>query len=273
MVERPMHSLMRLRKFRLFSPGLLILFCAADLSAQQAPPAPDPRVADFKKLSAQIVDQRKNGLDEKEDVQEQALKLLDAFVLEQLNRPGTADLAAINQRLASLRSGAESVGERFELVRLGATLTGAVYYALVVNFSLSGPSAVRFFPPSDSGYRLAAKIDRWEQPDYFDEYLELVPYPASDVVFVTVNGRTDELRSGTFAAWRFTEGHFVSLWSTDILERSAYELRPDGFHLSFCSQNDEKDPRICRKITRERYVWDSFSWRRVERQESDAPQP
>jgi hypothetical protein len=183
------------------------------------------------------------------------------------------DFAAINQRLAASLAQPGAVGESYELVRLGAMPKGEVLCALVVNLSIGGPSAIRYYPPSPQGYRLAARIDRWEFPDYFDEYVELVPIKASDIVFVTVNGRADELRTGTFAAWRFVEGRFTAVWTTDILERSSYEDRPDGFQLTYCSQNDEQNPRLCRRMMRERYQWDGFVWRRVEHQESEAPKP
>jgi len=250
----------------------LLTFLAAPTRAQQPPVAPeDPRLDEFKQMAAQVVERRRSGAEESEDLQEKTLKLLDAIVLGELNRAGAGDLAAINQRLAANLARAGAVGESYELTRLGATPTGEIFYALVVNFSMSGPSAVRYYPPSPQGYRLAARIDRWEFPDYFDDYVELVPIKASDIVFVTVNGRTDELRTGTFVAWRFSDSRFTAVWTTDILERSAYEIRPDGFHLSYCSQDDEQSPRLCRRVMRERYQWDGFAWRRVEQQESDAP--
>jgi len=253
---------------------LLTLLAAPLARAQQPPTAPeDSRPAEFKKLAAQVVERRRAGVDESEDLQEKTLKLLDELVAEQLNRTGPRDLAAINQRLAATLARPGAIGESYELVRLGAHANGEVFCALVVNFSLSGPSAIRYFPPFPQGYRFAARIDRWEFPDYFDEYVELVPITASDIVFVTVNGRTDELLTGTFAAWRFSDGRFTAVWTTDILERSSYEVRPDGFHLSFCSQNDEQNPRLCRRMMKERYQWDGFAWRRSERQESDAPKP
>lgn len=253
---------------------LLSLLAAPRARAQQPPAAPeDPRPAEFKRLAAQVVERRRFGADESEELQEKTLKLLDALVLEQLNRTGPRDLAAINQRLAASLARPGAVGESYELVRLGARPDGEVFYALVVNFSLSGPSAIRCYPPSPQGFRLAARIDRWEFPDYFDEYAELVPITASDIIFVTVNGRTDELHTGTFAAWRFSDGRFTAVWTTDILERSSYEVGPDGFHLSFCSQNDEQNPGLCRRMMSERFQWDGFAWRRVEQRESDAPKP
>ncbi|MCL5289206.1 MAG: hypothetical protein M1453_14580 [Acidobacteria bacterium] len=254
--------------------AFVLLLCVPRAGAQQPAAAPeDPRVAEFKKLAAQLVERRRAGVDESEDMQEKTVKLVDALVLEQLNRPGPRDLAAINQHLAATLARPGAIGESYELVRLGATANGKVHFALVVNFSISGPSAIRYYPPSAQGYRLEGRIDRWEFPDYFDEYAELLPVSASDIIFVAVNGRTDELRTGTFSAWHFADGRFTAVWTTDILERSSYEMRSDGFHLSYCSQNDEQDPRLCRRIMNDRYQWDGFTWRRAEHQESDAPKP
>jgi hypothetical protein len=264
---------MSLRPHRRAALLVVLLLSSIFAQAQQPPVAQkDPRVAEFKQLAAQLVERRRTGADESEDSQEKTLKLLDAIVLEELNKAGPPDLAAINQHLAASLVRPGAVGESYELVRVGAA-EGEISCVLAVIFSMSGPSAVRFYPASAQGYRLAARIDRWEFPDYFDEYVELVPVKASSIIFVTVNGRTDELRTGTFAAWRFAEGRFTVLWSTDILERSSYEARPDGFQLTYCSQADENKPRLCRKVMRERYVWDGMAWRRVEQQESDAPKP
>ena len=254
--------------------ALLALLSVFAARAQEPPAVPeDPRAAEFKSQAAQLAERRRTGADESEEAQEKTLKLLDAIVLEQLNKPGKLDLAAVNQRLAASLVRAGAVGESYELKRVGPADGPEISCALVVNISMSGPSAIRFYPASPQGYRLAARIDRWEFPDYFDEYVELLPVKTNDVVLVTVNGRTDELRSGTFAAWRLADGKFNALWTTDILERSSYEVRPDGFQLSYCSQNDEEKPRVCRRMMRERYVWDGFNWRRVEQQETDAPPP
>ncbi len=253
--------------------SLVILFVSSARTQQPAAVPEDPRVTEFRQLAAQVAERRRTGADETEDLQEKALKLLDSIVLEQLNHTGTPDLTAINQRLSASLVRPGAVGESYELVRVGVTTKPEISCALAVNFSMSGPSAIRFYPASPQGYRLAARIDRWEFPDYFDDYLELVPIKVSDIVFVTVNGRTDELRTGTFAAWRFAEGRFNAVWTTDILERSAYEDRPDGFQLAYCSQTDEEHPRLCRRVMRERYQWDGMAWRRVEQQESDAPKP
>lgn len=254
--------------------GLIALLAAPNCLAQKPSAPPDEsRAVEFKKLAAQVVEQRRNGAEESEELQQKALKLLDALVLEQLNRTGPLDLAATNQGLATTLARPGAVGESYELVRVGARPSGEVFYALVANFSLSGPSAIRYYTPSPEGFHFAAHIDHWEFPDYFDEYVELVPIAAADILFVTVNGRTDERRTGAFAAWRFADGHFTAVWTTDILEQSSYENLADGFRLTYCSQDDEANPRACKRIMRQRFQWDGFAWRRVEQLESDVPKP
>jgi hypothetical protein len=254
--------------------GLFALLAGPCGLAQKPVAAPeDPRATQFKQLAAQVVEQRRSGAEESEELQEKALKLLDALVLDQLNRTGPPDLAATNQGFAAALARPGAIGESYELVRLSALPGGEVAYALVANFSLSGPSAIRLYTPSAEGYQFAARIDHWEFPDYFDEYAELVPISAADILFVTVNGRTDEQRTGTFAAWHYSDGHFAAVWTTDILEQSSYENLADGFHLAYCSQDDEQNPRVCKRVMRQRYQWDGFAWRRMEQLESDAPKP
>jgi hypothetical protein len=225
----------------------------------------------FRELASQLVAQRMSGGTESEEPQEKALALLDALILEHLNQPAGAELAALNERLARLVVRQPPLGERLEVLSLGAPRFGRGTYALVANFSQSGPSAVRLYAPASGGYRLGARIDRFRQPDFFDEFLELVPLRASDIVFVTVTGRVDELQTGSFAVWRWRNDRLDMVWSVDVLEHSTYELKPDGFHLQFCSQSDEQNPRRCRKFTRERYLWDGMEWRRMAQEELDPP--
>jgi hypothetical protein len=238
--------------------ALLLAICAAvaALDAQQ------PDVA-FKRLAAQVVDQRLDGKEGNESQQEEALGILDRLVLAALNAPAV-DLNALNARLAKLVEQAPPVGEGYCVVPLG---TGPRAYALAVNFGLSGPSAVRLYAGSAAGgYRRVARIDAFTQTDFFDEYLELLPLPGADAVFVTVTGRTDELETGSFAAWHFDGKRLKLLWSTDILQQSSYEAGPAGFRLTFCAETDEDRPRVCRQMVRERYVWAEGAWKRVERE-------
>lgn len=231
------------------------------------PAQADPRAADFKNLATQLIERRLNGSEETEELQEKTLAIIDKVVLEELNRGSARDLATLNGRLRSFVINDPPIGESYVVILVGTPVTGPGYYALVANFSQSGPSAVRLYPPSAGGYRLAARIDRFAQKEFFDEYLELVPIKSSDLVFVTVMGRTDELKTGAFTAWRFHDGRLDAVWESELLEHSSYEARPDGFRVTFCAQADAQNPRRCAKFARERYLWNGAAWQRAAREE------
>ncbi len=247
-----------MRKVRPFFCFLAIgATLAVDLSAQV-------RDAQFKELAAQLAERRLSGLEENGVLQERALAMLDGMVFDALRRGPEPNLETLNQELSALVVRQPAVGEGYQLVSLGAS---PAVYALVATFSVGGPSAVRLYArngPNPADYRLAARIDRFAQPDFFDDYLELVPIPASAVVFVTVAGRTDELQSGAFTAWRFDGARVVTLWASELLPQSSYAVHPDGFLLTYCAESEEDHPRQCRAMVRDRYVWDSTSWKRVE---------
>ncbi len=145
-------------------------------------------------------------------------------------------------------------------------------FALAANFGSSGPSAARFYVRGPEKYGVAARIDPAVQPDYFDDYLQILPMPelarAADVICVTVTGRTDEFATGAFAAWRLTGDRLQEVWVTDLLPRSSYQARSNGLQLTYCAEPDEDHPGVCRRMTRERYIWDG-AWRRVE--QTDVP--
>ncbi len=249
------------------SRKILLLYFLLALVQPVLAQAPDPRVADFKKRVAAITAQRRDGAEENEAAQESALKTLDGMILDELNSAAPRDIAALNRRLAGLVAQEPPLGESYALISLGATPSGAGYYALVVNMGVSGPSALRLYPPSAEGYKLAARIDRYAQRDFFDDYLEVVPIKASDVLFVTVSGRTDELKTGVFAAWRFKYEKLEGVWASEPLEFSSYEYKPDGFHIRYCVKEDEDNPRRCALMARERHLWDGSFWRLAEREE------
>lgn len=216
--------------------------------------------SEFERLALRLAQQRLAGAEENEKLQEQALAILDSMALSTLNAPGAPNLEALNQRLALLVTQQPSVGENYRVVRLGGPPAA---YALAANFSLGGPSAVRLYGAAAGRYALAARIDRFAQKDFFDEYLELVPVTAPVTLFITVTGRTDDLQTGAFTAWRFDGERVRAEWSSDILQQSSYESLPDGFRITYCAETDEDNPRVCRRMTRDRYVWDA-AWKRVE---------
>jgi hypothetical protein len=79
-----------------------------------------------------------------------------------------------------------------------------------------------------------------------------------------VAGRTDDLATGMFTAWRFDGRRTVPLWSSDLLQQSSYETDGDGFHLTYCSEPDEDHPAVCRKMTRDVYRLQAGQWKRME---------
>jgi len=232
----------------------------------------DPSV-EFKKLAAQLSAARLDNTEENAPLQEKALAVIDELALTALNRSSSPnaspDLGAANQQLAELVSHVPSVGENYRLVRLG----GAGTYAIVANFGLGGPAAVRIYSNGIGRYALAAKIDRFEQKDFLDSDIELIPMSTADSVFVVVAGRTDDLATGIFTAWRFDGTRAVPLWSSDLLQQSSYEADGDGFHITYCSDPDEDHPAVCPKMTRDTYRMQSGAWKNVESKDPGSAKP
>ncbi|MBI3404822.1 MAG: hypothetical protein HY046_05135 [Acidobacteria bacterium] len=234
------------------------------------------RDAEFKRLAAQIVAQRQAGKEEKPELQVQAMAILDLIVKAGMGNPSRdsalqgADLLKLNTRLEALASQPAPVGESYRALAIREASPPLL--ALVANFGLSGPSAVRIYTPmflTDSStsatrteFGVIGRIDRFVFPDYFDEYLEVVPVTPSAGVFVTVTGRTDDRKTGSFAAWRFDGNALQSVWSSDLLERSSYETKDGEFRVTYCSETDEDKPSVCKKMVRDHYTWSS-GWQRV----------
>jgi hypothetical protein len=218
-------------------------------------------VTEFKMLAAELSAARLNGSAESEDSQAMALGILDGLAASALTGSASPDLDATNRRMADLVSHVPPVGENYRLVRLGGTPAA---YAMVVNFGLGGPAAVRIYSNASGRYVLAAKIDHIVDKDFFDSDIELVPVSAAEPVFVIVSGRTDDLATGMFSAWRFDGRRAVPLWNSDLLQQSGYEADGDGFHLTYCSEPDEDHPAVCHKMTRDLYRVQAGEWKRIE---------
>ena len=190
-VEAQMNSIFsRYRKGRLESRpaivraaiffGFVILSatpCALWLHAQTGS---DP-TAQFKQISGELSAARLSGGDENEAQMEKALAYLDSVAVSVLNVPGVPNLDGANRGLAGLASHTPPLGENYRLVKLGGS---SAAYAMVVNFGLSGPAAVRIYAGTEGHYGLIAKIDHFVQEDFFDSDLELVPVSNSEAVFV-----------------------------------------------------------------------------------------
>jgi hypothetical protein len=226
--------------------------------------------AEFKRLAAELSAARLNGGTETEAQQERPLAFLDSLASSVLSVSATLDLTAANQRLAGLVSQTPPVGENYRLVKLGGAPPA---YAMVVNFGLGGPAAVRIYAATAGRYALASRIDHFAQKDFFDSDVELIPVSGSEPVFVTVSGRTDDLSTGIFSAWRFDGRRVVALWSSDLLQQSNYEADANGFHLTYCGQEDEDHPSQCLKMTRDVYRFEAGEWKRVETADLPFPKP
>jgi hypothetical protein len=238
---------------------------AARLCAQGGDPA-----AEFKRISGQLSAARLAGGDENEAQMEIALAYLDSIAISVLNVPANPDLELANQKLAGLASHTPPVGENYRLVKLGGT-PGA--YAMVVNFGLGGPAAVRLYASGAGHYAFAAKIDHFTQKDFFDSDLELVAVSSSEAAFITISGRTDDLSTGLFSAWRFDGRRVAALWNSDLLQQSTYEADDTGFHLAYCSQVDDDRPSQCLKMSRDIYRYQAGEWKRIETADLPPPKP
>jgi hypothetical protein len=218
-------------------------------------------VTEFKRLAAQLSAARLSGAAESEDSQEMALGILDEFAASALTGSVSPDLDAANRRIADLVSHVPPVGENYRLVRLGGNPAA---YAMVANFGLGGPAAVRIYSNASGRYVLAAKIDHIVEKEFFDSDIELVPVSAVEPGFVIVSGRTDDLATGMFSAWRFDGRRAVPLWSSDLLQQSSYEADGNGFRLTYCLEPDEDHPAQCHKMARDLYRLQAGEWKRIE---------
>ena len=235
---------------------LALLSITGPLRAQS-----DNSNAELKRLIADISTIRRSGAVESEKQQEKALNFLDSQVCALLGSGQTPDLEAVSQRLADLTSDNQPLGQNYRLVKLGGSPAA---YALVVNFGLSGPAAVRIYIRNSNGYSLAAGIDRYSQKDFLDSDVELVPVSTTEPVFVTISGRTDDLSTGLFSAWRFDGRQVMPLWSSDLLQQSSYDAKGNGFFLTYCAQPDEDHPGQCPRMMRDVYRLQAGEWKRTE---------
>jgi hypothetical protein len=226
--------------------------------------------AEFKRISDELSAARLSGGDENEARMERALAYLDSIAVSVLNVSASPDLDGANRQLAGLTSHTPPVGENYRLVKLGGAPAA---YAMVINFGLGGPAAVRLYAGAAGHYALSAKIDHFVQKDFFDSDLELVTVSSSEPVFVTISGRTDDLSTGMFSAWRFDGHRLAALWNSDLLQQSSYEAEENGFRLAYCSQVDEDHPSQCLKMSRDLYRFQAGDWKRIETADFPPPKP
>jgi len=248
----------------------LVIFGASPLAAWLPAQGGGDATAEFKRISGELSAARLGGGDENKAQMDKALVYLDSIAVSVLNVPAEPNLDGANRGLAELTSHTPPVGENYRLVKLGGAPAA---YAMVINFGLGGPAAVRIYAGGAGHYAFAARIDHIVQEDFFDSDLELATVSNSDPVFVTISGRTDDLSTGMFSAWQFDGRRIVSLWNSDLLQQSSYEADENGFHLAYCSQVDEDRPSQCLKMSRDLYRFQGGQWKRIETAELPMPTP
>lgn len=214
---------------------------------------------EFTRLANQLAADRTAEAAESETTEEQALEILDRVALASLN--SAPDLGALNQRLAKFVTREPPLGESFRAFALGGSPAS---FALLADFGEAGPSAVRIYAGAPGKLSLAARVDRYAQKDFLDDYIELVPVPGSAAIFVTVAGRTDELKTGVFTAWHFDGHRAEAVWTSDIVEQSNYEVGANGFQLDYCADDNPDDTGPCKQMRRQRFVWQDGMWKQVE---------
>lgn len=219
--------------------------------------APPP---EFTQLADKLATDRSAEAEESQAPEQQALEILDRAVLPSLNAP-SPDLAALNQRLAKFVTREPPLGESFRVFALGGSPSS---FALLVDFGEAGPSAVRIYSGAPGKLSLAARVDRYAQKDFLDDYVELVLLPGPAAIFVTVAGRTDDFKTGVFTAWHFDGQRVEQVWTSDIVSQSSYEAAANGFQLDYCADDTPDDPRACHDMRRERFVWQDGAWKQAE---------
>lgn len=194
---------------------------------------------------------------------EKAAGILDSVVTSELTKSKVAEVDQINQRLMKFVSHESGIGERYALITLGVQPR---VFGLVADFGLGAPSAIRVYAKvgNERSFSLAARIDRFTQQDFLDDSLEIVPITLVPVVFVTVAGRTDDLRTGVFTAWQFDEKGLKQIWTSDMVQQSNFQANSDGFQLTYCHDPDEANPRVCKGMIRDRYHWQDGKWSLVD---------
>lgn len=241
------------------SGALLCAFCfVASPAFAQAPPNSVP--PEFTQAADRLAADRAAGVDEPEATEEQALEILDRAALPALNA-AALDLNTLNKHMAAFVTREPPLGESFLVLQLGGTPAS---FALLADFGEAGPSAVRVYAGAPGKLALAARVDRYAQKDFLDDYIEVVPLPGAAAVFVTVAGRTDDQKTGVFTAWYF-DGHQVQTrWTSDILSQSSYRMSPNGFELDYCADSNPDDPGPCQQMQRDRFVWQDGAWKKAE---------
>jgi len=242
------------------------LLCAACLAAPRWLVAQDqvtspPWREEFRQRSAAVVADREAEVEESSVKLEAALSILDGVVLAGLNSGQTSDLAGLNQTLREYLAAGSPLAEEYSLQPFQAT---PGLFVLTANFSPIGPGALRFYARHAGNFRLVSSLTRFADSRLDDSFIRFVPIPeAWQAVFLTVSGRTDRWRTGTFAVWRLSEGGFSLLWEREALPLSEYRWQGNRFILDYCAETDEQKASVCRRPAHEVYAWTDNRWQEV----------
>jgi hypothetical protein len=192
-----------------------------------------------------------------------ALGVLDTAVIRALAGHSDVDLQVLNERMAKFAVRKFASGESYRVSRV---MDSPVVYALVADFGVDSPSAIRIYSQRSTAgqYTLAARIDRFTQKDLMDDSLQLVPVSTAAGVFVTVGGRTDDLKTGDFAAWQFDGQTLRQLWDSDLVEQSSYQTTGAGFEMTYCKEPDEEHLGVCLAMVHDTYAWQNGEWKRID---------
>lgn len=218
-------------------------------------------VEEFRQSWRAVVADREAEVEESSVKLEAALSLLDGVVLVALNGGQTRDLASLNQTLHEYATTDSALAEEYSIQPFAAS---PGLFVLTVNFSSIGPSALRFYARNAGSFRLVSSLTQFTDSRFDDSFVRFVPIPeAWQAVFLTVSGRTDRWKTGTFAVWRLSESGFSLVWEREELPLSEYRWQGNRFVLDYCAETDEQKASICRRPAHEVYAWTDNRWQEV----------
>ena len=218
-------------------------------------------VEEFRQRWQAVVADRESEAEESPVKLEAALSILDTVVLASLNGGQANDPANLNRALKEYAAEHSAESEEYSVEPFAAS---PGLFVLTANFSLIGPSALRFYARQEGTFRLVSSLTHFTDSRFNDSFIRFVPVPeAWQAVFMSVSGRTDRWRTGTFALWRLSEAGFSLLWLKEDLPLSDYRWQDNRFILDYCAETDEQKASVCLRWAREAYAWQDNRWREV----------
>lgn len=218
-------------------------------------------IEEFRQRWQAVVADRESEDEESPVKLEAALSILDTVVLTGLNSGQTSDLADLNRTLKEYATPDSAQAEAYSIEPFAAS---PGLFVLTANFSLIGPSALRFYARQEGSFRLVSSLTHFTDSRFNDYFIRFVPVPeAWQAVFMTVSGRTDRWQTGTFALWRLSEAGFSLLWQKEDLPFSDYRWQGNRFVLDYCAETDEQKASVCLRRAHEVYAWIDKRWQEV----------